>query len=345
MSKRLFVDMDGTLAKFHDEVSYLERMWEPMFFRNLKPFDQMVFGVREFIAKHPDVEVFVLSSKILGEPPYCEMEKNAWLDKHLPEIDAAHRIFPAVGTPKAYAVPDGITADDYLLDDYNKSLREWEAAGGKAIKCHNNINQRGLGAYGGERGQLWEGAMVHTTDRPELIAAELAQHMSEDYDLRRVAEAYDLQIGYGRSANPEETAQAQRYTVFEVMRGNGTRIWKTYSLCGAYRKNYEMTFLNPLNAVRSAVGKRAFDELPILLDGELKHLTRAQLFVQATNLGINVPAVNEASCLEVDEVRDKLEEYDRRMGALGLKDDPLDAAAQRLCQGATEPEPEEEPEI
>lgn len=30
MAKRLFVDMDGTLARFHDEVSYLERMWEQM---------------------------------------------------------------------------------------------------------------------------------------------------------------------------------------------------------------------------------------------------------------------------------------------------------------------------
>ena len=29
--KRLFIDMDGTLAKFHDEVNYLERMYEKIF--------------------------------------------------------------------------------------------------------------------------------------------------------------------------------------------------------------------------------------------------------------------------------------------------------------------------
>ena len=310
MSKRLFVDMDGTLAKFHDEVSYLERMWEPMFFRNLKPFDNMVFGVRDFIAQHPDVEVFVLSSKILGEPPYCEMEKNAWLDKYLPEIDAAHRIFPAVGTPKAYAVPDGITADDYLLDDYNKSLREWEAAGGKAIKCHNNINQRGLGAYGGERGALWEGAMVHTTDRPEMVSAELAQHMGEDYDLQRVAAAYDL----------------EREDIQQLLRSTHVS---------------EYIFVNPLNAIRWSKDI-AFEELPILLDGKLQHLTRAQLLTRALNRGIEIPAGRELG----DEVRDKLETLDRRMDALGLKDDWLGAAAQRLCQDATEPEPDnDEPEL
>ncbi len=174
MAKRLFVDMDGTLARFHDQVRYLERMWEPGFFRNLDPFDNMLRGVKAFMKERPDVEVFILSSKIPGEPPYCEMEKNAWLDAYLPELDARHRIFPDVGTSKAEAVPGGISGEDCLLDDYNKSLREWEGAGGLAVKCRNNINHRGLGAYGGGRGKLWEGAMAHTSDPPEKIAADLS---------------------------------------------------------------------------------------------------------------------------------------------------------------------------
>ena len=32
---RIFVDMDGTLARFHDEVGYLERMFEKGFFSGL----------------------------------------------------------------------------------------------------------------------------------------------------------------------------------------------------------------------------------------------------------------------------------------------------------------------
>lgn len=40
--KRLLVDMDGTLARFHDQANYLERMFEKDFFRELEPFENMV---------------------------------------------------------------------------------------------------------------------------------------------------------------------------------------------------------------------------------------------------------------------------------------------------------------
>lgn len=79
--KRLLVDMDGTLARFHDQANYLERMFEKDFFRELEPFANMVEGVRQFMQDHPDIEVFIVSARVIGEPPYCEVEKNAWLDR------------------------------------------------------------------------------------------------------------------------------------------------------------------------------------------------------------------------------------------------------------------------
>lgn len=188
--KRLLVDMDGTLARFHDQANYLERMFEKDFFRELEPFENMVEGVRQFIKDHPDVEVFIVSARVIGEPPYCEVEKNAWLDRYLPEIDRDHRIFTDIGHSKAEYLPGGASKDDYLLDDYNKGLNLFMYDGGSAIKCHNNINQRGLGAYGGEKGLLWTGAMVHVDDRPEMISAELAQSMGLSYDRERVFYAY-----------------------------------------------------------------------------------------------------------------------------------------------------------
>ena len=188
--KRLLVDMDGTLARFHDQSNYLERMFEKDFFRELEPFENMVEGVRQFIKDHPDVEVFIVSARVIGEPPYCEVEKNAWLDRFLPEIDREHRIFTDIGHSKAEYLPGGATKDDYLLDDYNRGLNLFMYDGGSAIKCHNNINQRGLGAYGGEKGQLWTGAMVHVDDRPEMISAELAQSMGLSYDREKVFYAY-----------------------------------------------------------------------------------------------------------------------------------------------------------
>lgn len=76
---RIFVDMDGTLARFHDENLYLERMFEKGFFRDLKPFSNAVDAIKRIIDNHPNVDVYVLSATITT--PYCLAEKNAWLDK------------------------------------------------------------------------------------------------------------------------------------------------------------------------------------------------------------------------------------------------------------------------
>ena len=156
--QRVFVDMDGTLARFHDEDRYLERMWEEGFFEQLKPFENAVDTVKA-LAKDPSVEVYILSAAIEGEPPYCVAQKHAWLDRYLPEIDKSHRIFTAVGENKAELIPHGIKASDVLIDDYNKNLDEWQAYGGHSVKFVNNINHKGL------VGELWQGDLIYH-DKP-----------------------------------------------------------------------------------------------------------------------------------------------------------------------------------
>ncbi len=166
---RLFVDMDGTLARFHDEVQYLERMYEPDFFRNLKPFQNAVETIRTYIQEHPEAEVFILSSAVPGEPPGCARQKHDWLDKHLPEIDRAHRLFPEIGTPKNLAIPGGIRLGDVLLDDYNKNLEEWRQAGGLGVKFVNNINDRAL------KGERWSGFRMYHDANPRSNALFLTK--------------------------------------------------------------------------------------------------------------------------------------------------------------------------
>ncbi|MBP1537256.1 MAG: hypothetical protein ILA17_05255 [Ruminococcus sp.] len=166
--QRIFVDMDGTLARFHDENKYLERMWEEGFFEQLKPFENAVDTVK-MLAQDPSVEVFILSAAIEGEPPYCVAQKHAWLDRYLPEIDQQHRIFTAVGENKAELIPQGIRKTDVLIDDYNKNLDEWQHYGGHSIKFVNNINHKGL------VGELWQGDLIHH-DKP---AAETVQDLKE----------------------------------------------------------------------------------------------------------------------------------------------------------------------
>ena len=184
--KRLFVDMDGTLAKFHDEDRYLERMFEKDFFRNLSPFENLTQGLNEFSEAYPEIEIFILSATVQGEPPYCQTEKHAWCDKHLPFIDRKHRIFTPVGKNKTEFIPGGIDKNDFLYDDYNKNLEEWQQAGGHSIKCKNNINHKGL------IGSLWQGDIVDNCKTPTDIVGDLAFFM----DLP--PQAYDLFLSNNR---------------------------------------------------------------------------------------------------------------------------------------------------
>lgn len=181
---RLFVDMDGTLARFHDEVQYLERMFEKGFFLGLKPFEEAVEAVNNLASMSDEVEVFILSAAIDGEPPYCRDEKHQWLDKYCPNIDRDHRIFTQTGVPKSEYIPGGISETDILWDDYNKNLEEWQESGGTAVKCHNNINHKGL------IGALWQGALVSNSTAPKEIENSIMEIIedcenSDDWDMDR----------------------------------------------------------------------------------------------------------------------------------------------------------------
>lgn len=175
---RLFIDLDGTVARFYDaSPNYLEEMYEKGYFRNLQPYEKMTEGIKLFMEQHKDVEVFTLSAKVNGEPPYCEAEKQEWLDEYLPEIDREHRLFTEIGHNKAEYIPNGIDNTDVLYDDYNKNLIDWENSGGVALKCHNNINMKGLGAYGGDK-VMWEGQVLKNDIEPQDIANSLYETVS-----------------------------------------------------------------------------------------------------------------------------------------------------------------------
>ena len=157
---RLYVDMDGTIARFHDVVKWLERMYERGFFLELHPFYSVVEAIRTLI-KEGVVEVYVLSSCITE---YSKTEKAEWLKKYLPEIKEENYIFVNVGDNKAKCIGHPLTKYDVLLDDYNLNLEEWQEAGGKSIKLVNNINDKGL------FGPRWVGARVYEAE-PALTTA------------------------------------------------------------------------------------------------------------------------------------------------------------------------------
>lgn len=145
---RLFVDMDGTIAKFYYHKECLEKMYEKGYFANLKPYP-IYKTIKQIAKRSASVEVFILSACI--ESPYCEQEKIAWLNKYLPEIDKDHRIMVKVGENKADYIPsdDGQDCYNILLDDYGKNLAEWVKADSNnvAIKFLNGINNKSGKVY------------------------------------------------------------------------------------------------------------------------------------------------------------------------------------------------------
>lgn len=168
---RIFVDMDGTVANFHQENNYLERMYEQGFFQGLSPYPNAVYGLQDHMIEHPYTEVYTITATV--DSPYCIADKSAWLDKHLPEIDTAHRIFVPMGENKANYIPDGIRPTDILLDDYNVNLEQWRDAGGYPVKFVNDINDRGL------HGERFIGDRIHYSDDPVVINTDLRKIVSD----------------------------------------------------------------------------------------------------------------------------------------------------------------------
>lgn len=148
MNKTLYVDMDGTMCRFHDEPFYLRRMTEKDFFFNLKAFDFAVEGIRRII-NNKEAQVKVLSTT---QGKSCSADKIRWLGEHIPELSKEDILLVPSGKEKTEYVIDKQNA--VLLDDYNKNLEKAKREGLFCIKAVNNINDKG------RVGEKWQGARV-----------------------------------------------------------------------------------------------------------------------------------------------------------------------------------------
>lgn len=165
----VFVDIDGTVAQWLPTTTP-EELVEPGYFQNLPPYTQMVENVR-YLIRH-GVQVYSLSAymQTKGDPV---AEKNLWLDKYIPEIPNAHRLFCPCDASKWDTVCKTVDPTDktfVLLDDYSSNLHQWEedsSGAGVAIKVMNGIN--------GTKGS-WTGARFYNAGSPKELLVAIICH-------------------------------------------------------------------------------------------------------------------------------------------------------------------------
>lgn len=161
--KRLFVDIDGTLANWMQACS-IEDCFLKGYFEKLSPQESIIFMIKRFLKNHEDVEVYVLSSVL--DTPYAIPEKKKWLKKWIPEIEEDKYIFVPYGEEKNKYIKN-INKDDYLLDDYTINLLAWHKAGGTGIKCKTHSNNTN---------KTWKGPYIHI-DFPPILLDEMLENI------------------------------------------------------------------------------------------------------------------------------------------------------------------------
>ena len=128
---KIFLDLDGTLARFNVR-NALERFdKEEGFFARLKAYKDIEI-VNELAKTN---NLFIISA---SPNEQADKDKMIWLTKYLPNINVENITICRIGENKAKIIQDkyNITINEqcYLLDDYTKNLNEWENVGGVGIK-------------------------------------------------------------------------------------------------------------------------------------------------------------------------------------------------------------------
>ena len=169
----LFVDMDGTIAKFYYKKNCLEKMYEQGYFENL-PLYAIARHINNFAEKDTCVNIYILSACI--DSPYCEQEKTQWLLKNMPNISPMNFIFTKTGDNKALEARKTVEnfgeCINILLDDYTLNLELWQAHNPlcMGIKFLNGMN---------DTTKSWRGERVKTFGQLETILQKLAMYGKE----------------------------------------------------------------------------------------------------------------------------------------------------------------------
>ena len=143
--RKVFLDMDGTIAKFNVKNALVRFENELDFFARLGAYK----GIEKINEMAKVGNIYIISA---SPNDRCDSDKMKWLDKFLPSLPKANIVFCRIGENKAEIIKEKIGVDikdTLLLDDYTKNLIQWENAGGIGIKRLTRVADNSTGKWQG----------------------------------------------------------------------------------------------------------------------------------------------------------------------------------------------------
>lgn len=129
--KKIFLDLDGTLAKFNVPNALKRFETEKGFFARLGAYK----GIEKINEMAKQGNIYIISA---SPNMYADLDKKKWIRKYLNNIPTENIVLCRIGENKARKIENKynikIDKDCFLLDDYTKNLIEWETVGGTGIK-------------------------------------------------------------------------------------------------------------------------------------------------------------------------------------------------------------------
>ena len=144
---KIFLDLDGTLARFNVKNALKRFDKEEGFFSNLLAYKGIEI-VNELAKTN---QLFIISA---SPNEQADKDKMIWLKKYLPNIKLENITLCRLGQNKAEIIQNKynikINKECLLLDDYTKNLTEWETFGGIGIKRLTSVSDNSR--------KLWKGS-------------------------------------------------------------------------------------------------------------------------------------------------------------------------------------------
>ena len=144
--KKIFLDLDGTVAKFNVR-NALERFDNEIgFFAKLGAYK----GIESVNELAKSGIIYIISA---SPNTQADNDKMIWINKYLPNVPLENITMCRVGENKAKIIENkysmSISQECYLLDDYTKNLQEWVANGGTGIKRLTSVADNSTGKWQG----------------------------------------------------------------------------------------------------------------------------------------------------------------------------------------------------